>query len=90
MINLLHHIKLPIHHLYLLSGAEGRCYWPPASVSATEQQLSELPPSGSRLLLKTTSREGPDSCSATCDFRRKGNCAELGHGDAAYKIGRAP
>lgn len=34
MINLLHHVKLPIHHPHLLSGAQGWGYWPQASASA--------------------------------------------------------
>ena len=35
MINLLPHVKLSIHHPHLLSGAQGRWYWPQASASAS-------------------------------------------------------
>ena len=48
-----------------------------------KQEPLEPPPQGSRLLLITTSSEGPDSCPNTGDPGEKGICAGLGHEDAA-------
>ena len=48
-----------------------------------KQEPLEPPPQGSRLLLITTSSEGPDSCPITGDPGEKGICAGLGHEDAA-------
>lgn len=71
MINLLHHVKLPIHHPHLLSGAQGCWRWPQASASACWTTAFGDTSLRLKAALMAISDEKPNSCSVTGDCEDK-------------------